>query len=417
MLKRAHIVVPIICCALVAASPRAYANDPVSEWNQIAVNQTLNASPTQAPVQQTRTMAIVQVSIHDAISAITGRYETYGDHGPAPANASPDAAAIAAAHQALRTLFPAQAGVLDGLFANSLAAHGVSVNDSGIAFGRAVASAILALRATDGAAQAQFDYVVPSAGQPGVWIRLGGAPALLPGWGKVTPWVLRVGSQFRPDPPPALSSEKWAKDYQEVHDIGSLNSHVPPSERTDIATFWRASPTAIWNAVLAQVLAARGLDLASKARVFALMYLAAADSSIACWEAKYTYNFWRPMPAIRSGDLDENPGTLVDPEWSPLLPTPPHPEYPSGHTSNSGAMAAVLSVLFDRDPGVLLESTFFGVTRKWTTFEEAVQEVIDARIYSGIHFRTSDETGARLGRQIAHYVMTHALRPVKGSWK
>ena len=257
-------------------------------------------------------MAIVQVSVHDAISGITGQYETYSSPGPAPANASPVAAAIAAAHHALRALFPDHAGTLDGNYQASLTTHGVSSMDPGLEFGRSVAAGILALRSNDHASEAVFDYTVPGAGTPGVWERLGGAAALLPGWGAVTPFVMRSGSQFRPDGPPALDSEQYAKDYNEIREIGSLTSTVRSTEQTGIANFWRASPTAIWNGVLTQALAVRNLDLASTARVFALMYLAAADSSIACWEAKYHYNFWRPFPAIFNGDLDDNPSTPGD---------------------------------------------------------------------------------------------------------
>jgi PAP2 superfamily len=414
MSKRKYVLIPGFCCALVTASLPARANDPVSEWNQTALARTLGAVPAQAPVVQTRTMAIVQVSVHDAINAITGEYDTYTSHGPVPANASAAAAAISAAHYALRGLFPDHAAALDIQYVDSLVAHGVSANDPGLTFGRSVAARILSLRANDKAADAQFDYTVPGAGAPGVWVRLNNAPALLPGWGTVTPWVMKSGAQFRPDAPPALTSERYAKDYNEVKEIGSNTTVGEPME---IALFWRASPAAIWNGVLTQVLAGRNLGLAAKARAFALMYLAAADSSIACWEAKYHYNFWRPFPAIVNGELDGNPATIGDEEWLPLLPTPAHPEYPSGHTTNSNAMVTVLRVLFGDDPGVPLELTFTGITRRWTTFQEGIDEVIDARVYSGIHCRNSDVVGARLGRQVAHFVMTHALRPPTGSWK
>ena len=403
-------------CALTNEAVSAAA-DPVMEWNQIALARTLNVVPAQAPVQQTRTMAIVQVAVHDAISGVTGQYDTYSSPGAAPANASPAAAAIAAAHHALRALFPGDATSLDAAYATSLGNHGVSPLDPGLEYGRSVAAGILLLRANDRSGAAQFDYTVPDAGNPGVWQRLGGAAALLPGWGAVTPFVLRSGAQFRPDAPPALSSDRYARDYNEIVEIGSLTSAVRTPEQTGIANFWRASPAAIWNGVAAQVLAVRNLDLASSARVLALMYLAAADSSIACWEAKYHYNFWRPFPAIVNGDLDGNAATAGDAAWRPLLATPPHPEYPSGHSTNSAAMVTVLRSLLGDDPGVRLQLTFFGVTRQWHTFDEPLLEVIEARIYSGIHFRTADDVGAKLGRQVAHFVMTHALRQPAGSWK
>jgi PAP2 superfamily len=225
--------------------------------------------------------------------------------------------------------------------------------------------------------------------------------------------VLRSASQFQPDPPPARDSEQYAKDYNEIKQIGVATGSTRSTEQSQIALFWRASPTAIWNNVLTQVVATRNLDLSDKARLFALFYLAAADASIACWEAKYTYNFWRPQAAIRKGDFDGNDFTTGDPAWLPFVATPPHPEYPSGHTTNSSAMAKTLISEFGDNPGVPITVTLGGITRQWNTFSEAVDEVIDARVYSGIHFRNSDEVGARMGRQIAQFVSNHALRSSK----
>ncbi|HSE97844.1 MAG TPA: vanadium-dependent haloperoxidase [Blastocatellia bacterium] len=387
--------------------------DPVTEWNQHAVSFTLSASPALAPVQQTRVMAIVQVAVHDAVNGITSEYATYLSPGSSPANATPEAAAIAAAHHALKGIFTSmtQTQQLDSLYLASLAAHALSADDPGIAYGRSASAQILAARSNDNSAQAQFSYTAPGAGSPGVWVHTTSAPALLPGWGNVTPFVLKSGSQFRPDPPPALDSEQYANDYNEVKQIGVSIGSTRTPEQSLIATFWRASPTAIWNDVLRQVLATRELDLSATARAFALFYLSAADASIACWEAKYTYNFWRPEPAIRSGHLDGNDFTIADSTWTPFIATPAHPEYPSGHTSNSGAMAAILAQLFGDDPGVSIAVTITGITRQWDTFSEAVEEVIDARVYSGFHFRTADRVGARLGRQVARFISTHALKP------
>ena len=325
-------------------------------------------------------------------------------------DASPEAAAIAAAHHTLRSIFGGQAASLDTLFGESLAAHGLSEDDPGIEFGRSAAAAIMALRANDRSAQAQFDYTVPGAGTPGVWVRLNNAPALLPGWGGVTPFVLRSASQFRPDAPPALDSRQYARDYNEIKEIGVSNNSTRTEEQTQIALFWRASPVAIWNPILSKVIATRDFDLSATARTFALFYLAAADASIACWEAKYAYNFWRPQPAIRSGELDGNDSTAGDAAWEPIIATPPHPDYPSGHATNSSAMAEILALVFKDKPGVPIDVTISGITRQWKRFSEGVEEVIEARIYSGIHFRTADEAGARLGGKVARFVSNHALR-------
>ena len=393
----------------------------VREWNQEAVRLTLLASSNLAPVQQGRVMAIFQLAVHDAVNGITGKYAPYLSPGPAPQNASPEAAAIAAAHHALRELFasqPVQVSQLDTLYFASLAAHGLSASDSGIDYGRSAAAAILAARANDNSAQAQFNYTAPGAGEPGVWVPLTALPALLPGWGEVTPFVLHNISQFAVPPPPALSSARYARDYNEIKVIGKSNSPTRTTLQTQIATFWLASPVAIWNQPLTQLVVANDLDLSAAARAYALVYLAAADAGIACWAGKYQYNFWRPQPAIQRGGEDGNDLTEADPTWIPLFATPRHPEYTSGHSSNSSSIATVMQLIFGDNPDVPITSTITGITRQWDTFSEGIDEVIDARVYSGIHFRTADEVGAQQGGQIGHFVFTHALRPCpKGQGK
>jgi hypothetical protein len=394
--------------------PPVHADDAVLEWNQIALAATVTAA--QGPVPQIRSMAIVHVAMHDAVNGITRDYQTYLRPPYRPVGASPDAAAIAAAHRALVTLFssPAQIDALNVARAASLAAHGVTESNPGIRFGEAVADAVLRRRMNDGAAEAQFPYTAPGAGRPGVWVAIGTAQALLPGWGSVTPWVIRKAAHFRPDGPPALDSRRYTLDFNEVKEIGSLTSTTRTAEETEIARFWLGSPSAIWNGVARQLVAARELDPSATARVFALLYLAGADASIVCWDAKYRFNFWRPMNAIHQGDADGNDRTIGDPTWAPLIATPPHPDYLSGHTTNSSAMATVLRVVFGNEPGapiVATSPTNPGFVREWHSFREGVEEVIDARIFSGIHYRTADEDGARVGREVARYVIGNALRP------
>jgi len=405
----AAIAASLLCSSLTLRAGSVV--DAVMEWNQIALAATVTAS--QGPLPQSRSMTIVQVAVHDAVNAITAKHTTYYSYGPAPAGASPEAAAIAAAHRTLVTLFPSQSGALDAARAASLAARSLTEANPGIAIGESTAAAILTARANDGAAQAQHAYTAPGAGTPGVWVAIGTAAPVLPGWGSVAPWVIPSGSQFRPDAPPSLDSGRWARDYNEVKSLGSLTSSTRSAEQTEIGRFWLATPSAIWNGVARRIIEARGLDLSDTARVFGLMYLAASDAGIACWDAKYTFNFWRPQAAIRNGHLDGNDATAGDPAWTPLFPTPQHPEYVSGHATNSGAMAAILGFLFGDAPGVAIVATSptnSGFPRQWATFSQGVEEVIDARVYSGIHYRTSDETGARLGNQVARFVFNHALR-------
>jgi hypothetical protein len=396
----------------VAATAAGDTCSPVMEWNQHALRATTMTTPPQGALGQIRSMAIVHASIHDGVNAITREYRTYRPATPAPAGASPEAAAIAAANHALTRLFPAQGW--DALLGPSLAACGLDLTNPGVSVGQAAAAAVLASRPPNEVANAADNaYVAPGAGSPGVWVNEGPAPPASPKWGSMQTWVIESGSQFRPDAPPELDSGRYARDFNEVKALGALNSLERTPEQTNIAIFWDGSPSAIWNSVARGVIEARGLDLSSAARAFALMYLAAADASIACFDAKYTYNFWRPIAAIRRADEDGNDATVSDAAWQPLITTHPHPEYPSGHSTNSGAMASVLRLLFGDDPGVPIVATSPrnpSFPRNWTTFSQGIQEVLDARVYVGFHFRTANRTGARMGRQVARFVVGHALR-------
>ena len=401
----------LFCLSMAGTAGAGDTCSPVMEWNQYALQATMAAA--QGALPQIRSMAIVHASMHDAVNGITGEYRTYLPAPAATVGASPEAAAIAAANYALTQLFPSQGW--DTRLEPSLATCGLTLTNPGVVVGRAAAAAVLASRPVDEVKQAADDgYVAPGAGLPGVWVKVGDAPPpVSPKWGHMKTWVIESGSQFRPDAPPALDSGRYTRDFNEVQALGALAGSARTLEQTNIAIFWDGSPSAIWNSVARGVIAARGLNLSSAARAFALMYIAGADASIACFDAKYTYNFWRPITAIRRADEDGNGETMRDLGWESLIHTHQHPEYPSGHSTNSSAMANVLMLLFGDDPGVPIVAasprnpTF---PRFWTTFSEGVGEVIDARIYIGFHFRTSDETGARLGRQVARFVVNHALR-------
>jgi len=400
-------------CFVGAAPVSALAANIVVEWNATAISTALAAG--QGPVPQTRSIAIVSVAVNDAVNAISRRYPTYAPPDTPPSQASVDAAAAGAAYHALTVLYPAQASSLDSALSASLAAHGISASDPAIAFGELVADHILASRSDDGAAVAQFLYTAPGAGSPGVWVPTPPAnlAALLPGWGQVLPWALRTGSQFRPDEGPSVTSEQYTRDFNEIKEMGSLTSASRTSEQTNIARFWLTSAVVIWDGALRSVALARGLDTSAAAHAFALVNIAGADAAIACWDAKFAFNFWRPITAIREADTDGNPLTSADVGWVPLVPTPNFPEFTSGHTTISGAMATMLGLLFGDDPGLsftVTSPTNPGFTRTWSTFSAGVDEVIDARVWTGFHFRSSDEAGARLGRQVAHFVFEQTLR-------
>jgi hypothetical protein len=414
---RAGMTAALIVAAITLCAPLCAATQSVVvDWNAIAI--TAVGADGQIPAQQERSMAITSVAVSDAVNAITKKYTRYGSGLTPPAGASTTAAAVGAAYRALTQLVPSQTQFLDTMLAQSLAKFSVGPDDSGFGFGEAVADEIVAMRADDGAAVAQYPYTPPNAGAPGVWVPTppGFAAASVPGWVFVRPWVLESGAQFRPDEGPDLTSDRYARDVNEVKEIGALNSATRTIEQTNIARFWVASAPVIWNGVLRQVALALDLDESEAARGFALMNVAGADARIACWDAKYAFNFWRPVTAIQRADEDGNPATESDPGWTPLIATPNHPEYVSGHATISSAMATVLRLLFDDDPGVALtwtSPTNPGFERHFTTFSEGVREVIDARVYSGIHFRTSDERGSRLGRQVGRFAATHVFRRVR----
>jgi hypothetical protein len=403
---------------LVAAPACAATQNVIVDWNAIAI--TAAGAAGQSSLFQERSVAITSVAVSDAVNALTNEYARYGSRLSPPSGASTTAAAIGAAYRALTQLLPSQVPLLGTLLNQSLAKFGVSAADPGFAFGEAVADEIIATRAADGAAQAQYPYTPPGAGAAGVWVPTppAFAPALLPGWGLVRPWVLQSGAQFRPDDGPDLASDRYARDLNEVKEIGALNSTTRTVEQTNIAKFWLTSALVIWNGVFRQVALGLDLDESETARDFALMNVAGADARIACWDAKYAFNFWRPVTAIQRADEDGNPTTDADPNWTPLVVTPNFPEYVSAHTTISSAMATVLGLLFDDDPGVTFTATSPtnpGFERHWTTFSEGVREVIDARVYAGIHFRSSDERGAKLGRQIGRFAATHAFKLPRGS--
>jgi len=277
--------------------------DPVVEWNANMLQAI--STTTAGGLFQARWAAIVHASIYDAVVSFTGDAEPYGGIQVfAPRGASVEAAVIAAAHYALVGLLPNQKPTLDAQYGSSLAARGLSISNPGVEVGEKVAAQILALRAMDGSATAQFPYTAPGSGSPGVWVPTppAFAPASLPGGGRVTPWVMRSQSQFRVGPPPAIDSDLYGTDVNEVKAIGAQNSAVRIGPETDVAMWWVSSATIIWNPIASQVAAARKLSILESARLFALMNIAAADAVIACWDSKYTYNFWRPISAIRSAD-------------------------------------------------------------------------------------------------------------------
>jgi hypothetical protein len=418
--KLAGIVVAVACSALASAPARA---DVVHDWNVEALKVPFPVGPPQA-----RLLAMVHIAMHDAINAVTGEYETYAPKVTVPPSTSAIAAGAVAAHDVLVALFPQMAAVYDPALKNSLANIPEPDQTNGKLVGAEVALAILALREHDGFSD-PAPYT-PGSG-PGVWVptQPGFAPALYPGLGRVTPFALKAGSQFRPAGPPRLESEVYAADLNEVKRVGSIDAETlgfRTPEQGATARFWLGNSIPIFQGIARQVSTARPLDLSSSARFFALMSIAGADAYIAAWDAKYTYNFWRPVTAIHNADSDGNPATTADTAWRPLAEiapfpgTPPFPDYVSGHTTYTRAVVRVLEEIFGRGDFPFVATTVnpaippAEASRQYERFRELSDEMIEARVLAGIHFRSADRDGDRLGRQVAQFAIHHVLRPAHG---
>jgi len=361
---------------------------------------------------------MVHLAIYDAVNAIEGApFEGYASVPAVDRPASEEAATAAAAHDVLVALFPAQVADLDAKYAASLAAlPDGSAKANGIVVGQQAASAILSKRAEDGR-DASVIYT-PGSG-PGIWVPTPPAflAALAPETPFVQPFALNSASQFRPDPPFSLTSEDWARDYNEIKALGPAVGSLRTPEQTDIARFWSDNPPLQWNRAWRALSVAKNLGLADNARYFAMLATASADALIACWDAKYFYNFWRPVTAIRAGDTDGNSETAPDPAWIGLIITPNHPEYPAAHSCFSGASTETLNYLFGTDEvGFSMDSNVAGVVSPVRTYDrlsDALEEVLDARIYGGMHYRNSTRIGAHVGKQVSRFTTRHFFRPAK----
>jgi hypothetical protein len=394
---------------------RPRAPDPVIEWNSIMVATTAG----QNPFAQARTAAITQLAVFEAVNSIGGDFEPYVGGSDAPWHASREAAAIAAAHGVLRSYFPGNAAALDAARDASLAAlHPGKSRTLGLAVGEAAAAEMIALRANDGSALPQFH--LPAATTAGEWQLTPGCPAaggILVHWRNLQPFALQSTRQFRSSPPPATASSRYARDFNELRRVGSVESAYRPQDRADVARFYAAAAgVPVWNAAAAQTAIARGDSLAENARAFALLNAAMSDALATVMDTKYHYRFWRPETAIHAGDADGNPFTRADANFSPLIVTPCFPSYGSAHASAAGAAREVLESLYGRKH-LFIKLTHPAVpelTLQYDSFRQIAEDIDDARIYGGIHFRFDQETGAKMGRQIGAYVYRYTLR--RSSW-
>jgi membrane-associated phospholipid phosphatase len=417
--------------ALSLSAASAFA-DVVTDWNTVALN-AIRADNTSPPAAS-RNLAILHVAIYDAVNGIRITHEPYFVTATGPATASLEAAAAAAAHRVLISLYPSGQGGIETQYQNVIERLPASSQTAqGIEWGEFVASSILQSRSNDGSANT-ITYMGGT--QPGQWrptVSFGGVvrPALLPQWGAVRPFALMAGTQFRPPAAPLLISPEYAADVNMVKSVGALNSATRTREQTEIAQFWgygsgSATPPGHWNEIAQAVLIDgrhvrrnehdrhRCGSIEENARLFALLNIALADAAIVCWDSKYVFNHWRPITAIQEADGDGNAATQGDPSWMPLLPTPPFPEYTSGHSTFSGAAAVVLGYFFgaDRIRFTVGSDDLPGVRRSYDSFSAAALESGVSRVYGGIHFMSSNVHGLSTGAAIGMFIAWNRLRPL-----
>jgi hypothetical protein len=407
----------VMLAALLFGSAIANA-DVVLDWNAIAVDTAI--ANKQNPFAQARYAAIVQLAVFEAVNAITGEYHPYLGTIVAPSGASPDAAAAQAAHDVLLNYFSGSQVTLDTQLAASLALipDGQSKND-GIATGQAAAAAMIALRAHDGSSPAQVK--IPGPPVPGEWQATPSCPnvngiavGIAFQWQFITPFGIPSASAFLLDPPPALMSERYAKAYNEVKTVGDVNSSERPQDRSNVALYYAASsPTQVFNQAARQVAQARGRSLSENARALALVNMAISDSMVASFLNKYHYNFWRPETAIHASDQG-NPNTVADPSFLPFITTPCFPSYPSNHGSASNGAAEVLRRIYgEAGHSITLSNPAVPtIVLQYTSFKQITDDISDARVYGGIHFRTDQTAGTRLGRAVGSAIYKNNLRPM-----
>jgi PAP2 superfamily/Bacterial Ig-like domain len=392
--------------------------DVITDWNATTL-RAIQTSKTAPPVAAYN-LALVHGAIFDAVNSIEHKYTAYQvADAIAPANASQEAAAAAAAHKILIALYPSLTSTFDAQFTKSLArvADGQSETD-GVTFGESIADRFLTWRKDDGS-KTIVPYT-PDTTNPAEWqpTAPSNAPALLPGWGAVKPFAMTSDAQFRPDAPPAMDSAQYASEYNQTKQLGSLNSTTRTADQTETALFWADgggtyTPPGHWNQIAEQVTAKQKTSLIDNARLFAALNISLADAGISCWEAKYTYKSCRPITAIRNGDNDNNPLTVGDATWQPLIVTPPFPEYTSGHSTFSGAASTVLASFFGANYSFSTNSLGLpGTTRQFTSFSQAADEAGMSRIYGGIHYMSANLAGLDTGRKLGSYVVSNFVKTV-----
>lgn len=395
-----------------AAAPKNDDGAVVASWNQIA---TTTIAAAKSPAESFLYMGFVQAAVYDAVVGITGGYQPYQFDATAPRSTSTQAAAAAAAHRVLVTYFPSAASTLDAALGTSLAAvPNGPAKTKGIAFGELAADRIVELRRNDGR---DAPILFTQAPTPGVWRPTppANAPMVAPYLAFVRPLFLTSPTQFLPGPPPALTSDQYTADLLEVESVGSSNSTTRQPDQTQTALFFSGNAFTQYEAGLRDQIATRGLDVLHAARLLAAVSMSQADTVISVWRAKYVYGFWRPLTAITMADTDGNPNTTADPLWTPLIVNPAYPEYVSGYSGVTGAFSTALGdALGTSHLAVTLTSTAVAGTRPYDSGAALDDDVINARVWLGIHFRFSDVRGVQLGKDVAGWILDHNFQPTNG---
>jgi len=400
---------------LPASAAAAPSVSPVVQWNRtlLQIVRTVGAQP--ATVHPTRSFAVLHAAIYDAVNAIDRTHRPYLVHlSGVSRTASQDAAAAAAGHEVLVTLYPLFGAQLDGQLQQLLAQipDGAKKTE-GVRIGHDVADSILARRSNDGSAASPIPFVFGNAAGD-----YQSTPPNFPPqpqfthWSHVMPFALERANQFRPGPPPALTSNGYSDAVNEIKSLGIVNSATASADQALTGRFWNGAIQNYWNEIAQTASVAHHLTTAQNARLFALLNLALADGVIAFYDAKYTYNLWRPVTAIRAADTDQNPGTVADPNWLPQAgKTAPDPSYPGAHAVLSAAGAGVLTAFFGEDHSnfSVTSEVLPGVARSFSTFGDAAQEATLSRIFAGQHFRFDLTAGQRLGREVADFVVDRFL--------
>jgi len=420
MKKSLSACVSILSLAVIS-SGRAGAANPVITWDEIAINTAVAASQTLSPGSNTAGgaaiyLSYVHLAVYNAVNSIEKRFQPYGAGFSAPVGASTEVAAIAAAYSTLAYYFPGDSIALASQYAASLATIPDSpAKSDGIVAGQAAANGIIGLRLGDGRG-ANVPYVYPSSPVAGAWMPT--PPAFLapqtPWVGQMTPFTMATASQFLPDEgPPALTSSEWADDYNQTKTFGSVNSTVRTPEQTETGLFWTEQTARQYARAFRALAIARGLDLNSSARLFAMLWTSYADAFIGCMNAKYHFGFWRPVTAIRNGSIDGNDATVADAGWTPLAATPNHPEYPAAHGCVTGAVANTLKNYFNTpNVSVIVSSTVTNTTHSFSSVRDLENEVEFARIYAGFHYHHSLVQGFDLGRKVSQQAAREFFQPV-----